>query len=193
MAMISRTTLWRRLQSISYVRQRFSEISDADLYEEISTINTRYPHSGVIMVQGHLRAREIIVQRWRVRDILRRCDPISSVLRWGLAIQRRKYSVWSANSLWHLDGHHALIRWRMVTHGCIDGYSRLIVYLKCSNNNKADTVRDAFIEAVDKYGLPSRVRGDRGCENVGVKLYMEERRGQDRGSFIAGRSVHNTR
>ena len=21
------------------------------------------------------------------------------------------------NALWHIDGHHALIRWRLVTHG----------------------------------------------------------------------------
>ena len=35
----------------------------------------------------------------------------------------------------YVDGHHKLIRWRLVTHGGIDGYSQMIVYLKCSNNN----------------------------------------------------------
>ena len=29
------------------------------------------------------------------------------------------------NSLWHLDGHHSLIRWKILIHGCIDGFSRI--------------------------------------------------------------------
>jgi hypothetical protein len=43
----------------------------------------------------------------------------------------------------------------------IDGYSRLPVYLRCSANNKADTVLRYFLEAVQEFGVPSRVRGDR--------------------------------
>ena len=40
----------------------------------------------------------------------------------------------------HIDGHHKLINWRFVIHGGIDGFSRSIVYLKCSPNNYADIV-----------------------------------------------------
>ena len=40
-----------------------------------------------------------------------------------------------------LFGYHKLVRWRFVTHGGIDGYSCLIVYLKCSTDNKAATER----------------------------------------------------
>ena len=62
------------------------------------------------------------------------------------------------------DGHHKLIRWRMVTHGAIDGFSRLIVFLQCSTNNRASTVYDLFLGAVGQYGLPSRVRTNQGRE-----------------------------
>ena len=86
-------------------------------------------------------------------------------------------------------------RWRMVIHGGIDGYSRTVVYLRCSDNNMAATVYHCFSEALLSYGVPSRVRADRGGENVRVANYMlsHPQRGTGRGSFITGRSVHNSR
>ena len=82
-----------------------------------------------------------------------------------------------------------------MVHGCIDGYSRRIMYLHISTNNRADTVAEAFQAAVETYGLPSRVRSDKGGENVGVAAIMVNHplRGPGRGSFITGRSVHNQR
>ena len=78
-------------------------------------------------------------------------------------------------------------------HGGIDGYSRLITFLRCSSNNWAETVLDCFIHATGEYGVPSRVRTDYGGENILVWQFMEENRGTGRGSYIAGKSVHNSR
>ena len=82
-------------------------------------------------------------------------DPIRMHIRWHEVLSRQIYSVKQSNSLWHIDGHHSLIRWRIVIHGGVDGYSRLVVYLACSTNNRASTVHKLFKAAVKEYGIPS--------------------------------------
>lgn len=89
------------------------------------------------------------------------------------------------------DGYHKLIRWRFVTRGGIDGYSRMIVYLRCCTNNRADSVFYNFRHAVQLYGVSSRVRSDQGGENINVALYMLPTCGHDRQSMITGQSIHN--
>ena len=91
------------------------------------------------------------------------------------------------------DGHHKLVRWRFVTHAGIDGYSRTVVYMRCSSNNRSSTVLSAFLEGVQRFGVPSRVRCDCGGENVHVARYMLHNRGSDRNSIIVGSSTHNQR
>eukprot|EP00794_Sanderia_malayensis_P001979 gene1979-2249_t len=88
-----------------------------------------------------------------------------------------------------IDGHHKFIRWKLVIHGCIDGYSGKIMYLSCNNNNRAETVFDEFKNALDIHGPPSQVRGDPGIENVEVAKYMflHPKREPDRGSYSSGK------
>ena len=78
-------------------------------------------------------------------------------------------------------------------HGAIDGYSRLIVFLSASSNNRADSVLQLFLMAVQQCNLSSRVRTDLGMENIEVARVMLERRGLNRGRIITGTSVQNQR
>ena len=56
----------------------------------------------------------------------------------------------------------SFFRWRFVIHAGMDGYPCMLVFIHCSTNNTAETVLGLFQTAVDSFGLPSRVRTDKG-------------------------------
>ena len=192
----SAKTVHRRIVVFGLSRHtQYTQMSDSELDAIVQDFVSNFPTAGQKSLAGHLSSLGHRIQRRRIRESLYRVDPWGVQQRSRRLLHRRKYKVPGPNSLWHIDGNHKLIRWRMVIHGGIDGYSRIPVYLAASTNNRAETVFRLFLEAVETYGLPSRVRADKGGENVMVCDYMlhHPRRGPGRGSFITGRSVHNQR
>ena len=123
---VSRQTLYRRLKEGILEEMQFTSISDSDLDDVIRHIKIDHPNDGEVLVGGHLHAQGIRTQRYRLRAALHRVDPSGIADRRSRAIVRRTYHVEHPNYVWHIDGHHKLIRWHLVTHGGIDGYSRLI-------------------------------------------------------------------
>ena len=194
---VSRWTISRRIKDYGLEDfGSFSKLSDDELEDVVrGYIREHGATSGQVYMTGYLRSLGLRVQRRRVRECLARLDPQNRALRWGILVSRRVYQVPWPNSLWHLDGHHSLIRWKLVIHGCVDGFSRRIIYLKCNSNNLSETVLDLFLDAVKRDGdrWPSRIRVDRGVENVLVCDAMIQYRGEGRASFIAGPSTHNQR
>lgn len=182
--------MYRRLEEEGLSQYtKYTDISDTDLDSIMTAIKQNHRNDGECLVTGHLAGKGIIIPRAKLRASIHRVDPVNTALRRSLVVRRRVYSVPGPNAVWHIDGHHKLIRWRFVTHGGIDGFSRTI---KCSVDNTADTVLANFQGAVSQYGLPSRVRSDLGGENVNVWRYIVEQQSQQ-SAVITGSSTHNER
>lgn len=190
---ISRSTLYRRLEDEGLARQlTFTNITDNDLDREVERIKRMHPNDGERLMIGHLTQRNIIVPRAKLRASIHRIDPVNTALRRSVTVRRRTYHSPGPNAVWHIDGNHKLIKWRLVIHGGIDGYSRTVVLLRCSDNNRADTVLSSFTTAVDTHGLPSRIRTDLGGENTEIWRYMVEQHASE-SAVITGASTHNER
>ena len=114
-------------------------------------------------------------------------------MRWSLIIRREKYNVPAPNNLWQIDSHHSLIRWCFALHGEIDRYSRLITFLLCSTNNKAETTASLFEQTLKTYGVPSRARTNKRGENTLIWRKTIGLKVEGRESCIVASSVHNQR
>ena len=156
MLLVSRWTLRRRI--VEYGLEEitgFSMISDAQLDNLVERFMSDHGTLvGYSLVSGHLRSLGLRVQRDRIRESIGRVDPGNSRVRWAVVISRRAYSVAGPHSLWHIDGHHSLVTWGFVIHGGIDGFSRLIVFLKCSTNNRSNTLLDLFLTVTQRFEWP---------------------------------------
>lgn len=75
----------------------------------------------------------------------------------------------------------------MVVHVAVDGFSRQIIFIHCSDNNKSETVLRLFSCAVQAIGfVPRKIRTDHGVENRRLWEAMPT-------NHITGSSVHNER
>lgn len=88
----------------------YSTIDDGQLDQLIADARNENPGIGIRMLKGYLQSKGFRIQRERVRAALLRIDPIGLVERWQRTVRRRKYNVRYPLSLWHIDGHHKLIR-----------------------------------------------------------------------------------
>jgi hypothetical protein len=186
---VSERTIYRRMVKYGLSRQTFSILADENLDVHVQKVLNEFPLSGENMVMQILRQTGINVQWYRLRESIYRLDSIGVSERKRGRLHRRVYEVMGPNHLWHIDTNHKLVRWRFIVIEGIDGYSRMVTFLSCSDNNRANTVLQSFLSGVQTYGVPKRVRSDKGLENVGVADFMLKKRGQ--GSMITARSTHN--
>ena len=136
----------------------------------------------------------LVVSQEVTRDMLRQIDPVNVENRRRHRLTRRTYTSKGPNDTWHLDGYDKLRPYGFLISGCIDGYSRRIMWLKCAyTNHDPAVIGGYFLETAARYGgFPETVRTDCGTENV-VVAAIQEFVVPRRRSHVYGSSPHNQR
>lgn len=115
-----------------------------------------------------LRIEGMQVPRDVVRVILKELDPQGVQQRKSKTLRRRIYHTPGPNYTWHVDGYDKLKPYGFPVHGCIDGYSRKVLWFKvCRTNNDPAVIGHFFLNAVKEFGgCPTVLRTDNGTENT---------------------------
>jgi len=77
-------------------------------------------------------------------QILRELDPDASALRKARKLQCRSYVSPGPNAKWYVDGYDKLKSYGLPIHGCVDGFSRRIMWLKVRKSNKDPAIPASF-------------------------------------------------
>nr|XP_055023173.1 uncharacterized protein LOC129413507 isoform X1 [Misgurnus anguillicaudatus] len=108
----------------------------------------------------------LTVKRDDVMNALRRLDPSGVHLRHTRRFVRRGYFTEGPNQVWHVDGYDKLKPFGIGISGCIDGFSRKVMWLcSASSNNDPGIIAHNYMQCVFQFGLPARLRTDCGTEN----------------------------
>lgn len=141
------------------------------------------------------------VEQSTVLKLLRLIDPEGIKIRTRKKLRRRNYSVPGPNHIWHCDGYDKLKPYGFAVHGCIDGFSRKVLWLTVgTTNNKPEVIAHNYTSLVKKIGfIPRVLRVDAGTENTLAGTIQQALRhhhddpfaGKD--SFVVGPSTANQR
>ncbi|KAH3731109.1 hypothetical protein DPMN_057114 [Dreissena polymorpha] len=141
------------------------------------------------------------VKRTEIMQIMKHLSPHATEERKAHRLQRRIYTVKGPNYLSHVDGYDKLMPFGICIHGCIDGYSRRIMWLKVSssNNNQA-IIEKYYLDHLKHFKLAPRIlRADNGRENSKLSFLQPLFRYNSTDSmagiksFISGKSTANQR
>ena len=90
-------------------------MSDSELDRLVANAKRVHPNYGEVLFMAHLNSRGVRVQHSKLRASIHRTDPHTTQIRRRETVRRRTYSVEGPNSVWHVDGNHKLMRWKLGT------------------------------------------------------------------------------
>ncbi len=190
---ISKRTLQRVLQKLHFFRRKHKSdiVTVAVFIEHLPTEYTCL--HGYRWVHAKCIQHGFVVSRDDVRLLLKILDSAGVQVRSSRKLRRRQYHSRGPNSTWHIDGYDKLKPYGLCISGCIDGFSRYIVWMSVyKTNNDPSVIAGYFVDAVREIGgMPAVVRSDMGTENGTIEVIQKAVVGDD--SFRYGRSTTNQR
>lgn len=193
----------KRIMKRLHLRRRNISSPFLDIVNGLLTVYQRgFSNCGYRTIWKFLRTQtNVVATQEQIRFLLKELDPEGVELRSRHRLRRRTYVNHGPNYLVHTDGYDKLKPYGIAIHGCIDGYSRRILWLEASSsNNDPKIVGRYYIDFLKKLGrVPRCVRSDAGTENVIIRdLQIALRLAHDDTnagcrSFLEGRSTGNQR
>ena len=140
-------------------------------------------------------SRGIQYSKEAVRIALNVLDQEGVSRRKSRRLKRRKYCNKGPNHVWHMDGNDKLRPFGFYVHGCIDGFSRKIIWLHVANTNKDPAViAYYFLKEVEVInGTATKIRADLGSENsyvYGIQMFFRRNDLRDCGQSDDTDNVH---
>jgi transposase InsO family protein len=174
---------------------------------------------GIRRMTYHLRTQcRIFVSHSAVYDSLKVVDREGLDLRRKHKLHRRIFAVEGPNQVWSLDGHDKLKHWGFPIHGCNDGFSRYLLWIRVgTSNNDPRFPLACYLDAIEELAgekrdnvcisilltmlmlivrAPLKINSDRGTETVDLySVHTSFHRlcpqGNLEQSYKYSKSVHN--
>ena len=164
---ISMSTLKRRIKHFG-LRRKNSHY-DMDVVRDAIRAELDGPGGcrGYRLIWHALQMKGITVPRDVVAGLLRELDPEEVQERSRRRLKRRIYWNPGPNFSWHCDGYDKLKPYGFPIHGCVDGWSRKVLWLYVTkSNNLPSNIGTYYLEAVEQFnGCPADFITDLGTEN----------------------------
>jgi len=169
-------TLVRNRLRLGIRRRRDDEGEEKAEYEQfVRRLLEEELKKGVIsgygkgFIQSHFRQKGFLIARDRLFSIYRTLNPEGvDRRRRKLQMRRGEYVVPGPNFVWSMDGHDKLKPYGIEIYGCIDAYSRYVIWVYVGiSNATAVSCFHQFLAAIETEGKQPRfVRSDRGNETT---------------------------
>ena len=164
---LSLSTLKRKLKDMNLSRKNVN--FDVNLVRQAIEELIDGPNScvGYRSIWHTLKLRGMIVPRLVVQQLMQEIDPEGAQARKAHRLRRRQYHSPGPNSVWHADGYDKLKPYGSPIHGCIDGFSRKVIWLYVTrSNNYPDNIAAYYLDSVKELGgCPRKLNTDLGTEN----------------------------
>ena len=145
---ISLSTLKSRIKLLNLSIRGTEPVTDEEIRKAIKEeLGGSGCFIGYRKMWARLKRKGISVSRDRIMEQLRDLDPEGVNSRKKKRLRRRAYHTNGPNYIWHTDGHDKLKPFGFSIHGCIDGFSRRLIWLEVSTTNKNP-------EVIAKYHSP---------------------------------------
>ena len=173
---ISKSTLLRRLKTYGLSRRNHNVTSNSNqqLRRRLQEIINGPGSSGGYRTVWHtLQMEGWQIPRNIVTSLLKELDPE------GTEFRTARDNHPGLNNAWHIDGYDKLKPFGFPIHGCIDGFSRKIIWLRLTrSNNSPDNIAHMYLDSVIEFsGCPVELVTDLGTENgtaAAVQSYFRD-------------------